>query len=66
MKQIATMICHGTYKVIYDDKAKFNPFKVYHIADGHKKLVEKYADLGSAMEKLARLAQMWGTIERIY
>ena len=65
MKQIATMICHGHYKVMYDDKAKYNPFKVYHIRDGHRKKIHEYADLGSAMMKLSNLADMWGTIERI-
>ena len=50
---------------MYDDKAKYNPFKVYYMRDGHRKKIQEYADLGSAMMKLSNLADMWGTIERI-
>ena len=59
-KQIAILITrNGEYKVIRDDKAKYNPYKIYHITyelgsagyglTKHKRKVEEYADLASCM-----------------
>lgn len=40
---------NGTWKVIMDDSEKNNKFKVYRIADGHTKLIQKYGDIASCL-----------------
>lgn len=57
-RQVATMIHNGTWKVIYDDSAKVNPYRIVCSQYGYNKLgvwtrmqktVAKFADLASCM-----------------
>lgn len=56
MRQVAKMIMGGEYKVFYDDKAKYNPYKVYRFAGRHRHKINEYADLASAMVELSNIA----------
>jgi hypothetical protein len=40
---------NGTWKIIQDDSDRYNPYRVYRIHDGHKKLISKYGDLASCL-----------------
>ena len=67
MKQVATMNLNGTnaqYKVMYDETKPMNQyriFKAFFTRDGRKhfRLIEKYADMPSAMLWLADIAKTW-------
>ncbi len=57
-RQVATMIHNGTWKVIYDDSAKLNPYRIVLVQNGYNKLgvwakmqktVARFADLASCM-----------------
>lgn len=63
MKTVATMILNGRYKVMYDDKVKYNPYRVYKFIGNHRKMINKYADMQSAIMELADIA-MKGRAER--
>ena len=56
MRTVAKMVMNGTYTVMYDDKVKYNPYKVYQHINGSRRIMEKYADLSSAMVYLANIA----------
>ena len=56
MKQIATMIMNGRYKVMYDDKAKYNPYKVYQFIGNHRHKMNEFARLSDAMLELTNIA----------
>ena len=67
MKTIATMTLNGRYKVMYDDKAKCNPYRVYQFIGNHRRMINKYADLHSAMLELTNIVYIcktWGEVER--
>lgn len=49
-----TVPCNGTWKIIQDDSARYNPFRVYWIADGHRRLLNKYADLASCLHYITQ------------
>ncbi len=55
-RTVATMTLKGIYKVIYDSEAKVNPYRVYRITGNHKKQIQRYADLGSAMYLLTTIS----------
>lgn len=57
MKQLATMILNGRYKIMYDDKAKYNPYRVYKIAGDSRIMVAKFADYASAVYTLYDIAK---------
>lgn len=57
MKQLATMILNGRYKIIYDDKAKYNPYRVYKLSGNSRKMVAKYEDYASALYTLYEIAK---------
>lgn len=63
MKTVAMMILNGRYKVMYDDKARYNPYRVYKLSGNHRKMINKYADMQSAIMELADIA-MKGGVER--
>lgn len=52
-KTVAKIIHKGTYRIVLDDKAEYNPYTIYHeyYAGGskHSKRVETYADMYSCM-----------------
>ena len=54
-KQVATMVYKGQYKVVFDSDQVCNPYYVYRISDGHRKLVVRYADLASCMMHLSQI-----------
>lgn len=57
MKQLVTMILNGRYKFMYDDKAKYNPYRVYKLSGNSRKMVAKYADYASALYTLYDIAR---------
>jgi len=57
-RQVATMTHNGTWKVIYDDSVKLNPYRIVLVQSGYNKLgvwakmqktVARFADLASCM-----------------
>lgn len=63
MKTVATMIMSGRYKVMYDDRARLDPYRVYRFSGNRREMLGKYADMQSAIMKLADIA-MKGSAER--
>lgn len=58
MRKVASMVSLGRYTVMYDDKAKLNPYRVYRLSNNHRELINKYANLHSAMVELADIAYL--------
>ena len=54
-KQMAKIIDNGTWRVIYDDSKKYNP---YRITKDNKKVVD-FADYASCLYYIAR-ESYWG------
>lgn len=64
-RQVATMTLNGIYKVIFDDEASINPYRVYRITGNHRKQIQRYADLQSAMHLLTSIAMVNGAWEEV-
>lgn len=45
---------NGTWRIIQNDAERFNQFIVYHEHDGHRKLLQKYADMASCLHYIAQ------------
>lgn len=59
-RQVAKVVCNGIYTVIYDDKEKVNPFRIYRDwwEDGHHhKQMNRYADFYSCMIYLSEIVR---------
>lgn len=52
---------NGTWRVIQDDKEKYNQFCVYYEANGHRKLIQKYGDIASCFHCITQqlTGYMW-------
>lgn len=44
-RQVVKIINKGIYKVIHDDIAKYNPYTVYRVANGHQTKLTALEDL---------------------
>ena len=44
-----TVPYNSTWRIIYNDTEQFNKFCVYHESNGHRKLLQKYADMASCL-----------------
>lgn len=51
-KQVATLIHNGQYKVIHDDAAKIQPYRIIYVSNYKQKQVARYDDLLGAMKFL--------------
>ena len=52
MKLVGKIFINGEYRILFDEKAKYNPYRIVFIwydAGRHQKTVNKYADLKSAL-----------------
>ena len=47
--QVMKFIHHGIFTVVHHTDADINPFWLYYEANGHKHLVNKYADKASCL-----------------
>ena len=51
--QVAVLNFRGVWKIIHNEKNKYNPFEVYYIfyenGNKHKRKITEYGDLASAM-----------------
>ena len=55
MKQIGSIYINGEYKILYDEKDKYTPYRivsVWYNCGKHRKTVAKYSDLKSALYDL--------------
>lgn len=56
-KTVAKIIHKGTYRVVFDDNAKGNPYTIYreYYAGGgkHRQVIVRYEDMTSCMYHLA-------------
>lgn len=58
-RQLATLICNGTYKVIFDDQKKQNPYSVIMVTwDKKRRKLAEFASLFEAMVFLTTLTTM--------
>lgn len=57
-KQLAKIVNHGIYYIIYDDSKKWNHFIVKVKANGHTRNLDAYADFGSAMECIINILKL--------
>ena len=58
-KQLATLICNGTYKVVFDDQKKQNPFSVIKVTwDKKRRKLAEFASLFEAMQFLTNMTYM--------
>ena len=69
-RQVMKMVHMGVYKVIYDDEARFNPYKVYHIGYGtdgnkHQGKVAEYALMSDAILHLESIVRGYEKLHRI-
>lgn len=57
-KQVAMLIFHGKYKVVYDSTRKMNPYSVIEVTwDKKQRQIERYADLDSALQYLTDMVR---------
>ena len=49
VKTVLKMYHKGEWRVTFDDSASNNPYRVYYIVNGHRKLIERYGDLASCL-----------------
>lgn len=63
MKQIAKVTYYGRYIILYDEKAKYNPYKVYKVEGNSRKLLAKWTEVGDAMMHLAEIIKERGNVE---
>ena len=55
-RQLATLICNGTYKVIFDDQKKQNPYSVIMVTwDKKRRKLAEFASLFEAMQFLTNM-----------
>lgn len=55
-RQLATLICNGTYKVIFDDQKKQNPYSVIMVTwDKKRRKLAEFASLYEAMQFLSNM-----------
>lgn len=55
-KQLVKMTCFGTYRVVLDTEAKYNPYRVTETYGHRSQTLARYADFRSCMEYLYRVA----------
>lgn len=73
-KQIMSLTIpyNGTWKIINNTSDRSNPFRVYRIDNGHRKLIVKYADIASCLHCITQqlTGHEWrmteNEVERLY
>lgn len=63
MKQIAKVTYYGRYIILYDEKAKYNPYRVYKVEGNSRKLLAKWTEVGDAMMHLAEIIKEKDNVE---
>lgn len=63
MKQIAKVTYYGKYIILYDETAKYNPYRVYKVENNSRKLLAKWTEVGDAMMHLAEIIKTRGNVE---
>lgn len=63
MKQIAKVTYYGRYIILYDEQAKYNPYRVYKVEGNSRKLLAKWTEVGDAMMHLAEIIKERGNVE---
>ena len=55
--QLAKMVYHGIYKIIYDEAEQLLPYRIIYQANGKQKTIIKLRDFASAMFYLADIVR---------